>query len=113
MTADNSGKRARPTKQGVVTSNKMQKSITVSIERLVRHPIYGKFVRRRTKLHAHDENQVAKIGDVVEIEFAKPISKLKRWRLVRVVRRGSDSGEPIPVEPELADATAAAKGVKR
>lgn len=85
----------RPTKQGIVTSNKMNKSITLKIERLVRHPIYNKYIRRSTKLHAHDERQEAQIGDVVEVEFCRPISKLKRWRLVRIVRRGSDTSVPV------------------
>lgn len=86
----------RPTKQGVVTSNKMTKTITVQVDRLVRHPLYGKFIKRRTKLHAHDEKQEAKIGDFVEVEFTRPVSKLKRWRLVRIIRRGSDTTAPVP-----------------
>lgn len=92
----------RPIKQGVVTSNKMKKTITLKIERLVRHPIYNKFIRRSTKLHAHDERQEANIGDVVEVEFCRPISKLKRWRLVRVVRRGSDTTVPVAGSGEAA-----------
>lgn len=72
---------------GTVTSDKMNKTITVEIERLVRHPLYEKFVRRRTRVHAHDESDEARIGDRVELAETRPISKLKRWRLVRVVQR--------------------------
>ena len=77
----------RKTQTGTVTSNKMTKTITVSVDRLVKHPVYEKFVRRRTKLHAHDENNEAAPGDVVELAQTRPLSKLKRWRLVRVVRK--------------------------
>ncbi len=80
-------RKSRKTQTGVVTSDKMDKSISVSVERLVRHPMYEKFVRRRTRLHAHDENNEAGIGDVVEVVQTRPLSKLKRWRLVRVVRK--------------------------
>ena len=69
---------------GRVSSNKMDKTITVVIERLVKHPIYGKFVRRSTKLHAHDESNECREGDVVTIEQCRPISKSKAWRLVRI-----------------------------
>jgi small subunit ribosomal protein S17 len=72
---------------GQVVSARMKKTITVEVERLVRHPLYEKFTRRRTRLHAHDENDDAKVGDLVEVAATRPISKLKRWRLVRVVRR--------------------------
>jgi small subunit ribosomal protein S17 len=94
-TARARGDHGRPQRQGVVTSNKMAKTIVVEVERLVRHPIYGKFVRRSTKLYAHDEKSEAAMGDVVDIEFGKPMSKLKRWRLVRVVRKGS-AADPVP-----------------
>lgn len=73
--------------RGTVTSNKMQKTVVVEVSRKVRHPIYEKFVSRRTRLYAHDENGEAKIGDVVEIAQTRPLSKLKRWRLVSVVQR--------------------------
>jgi small subunit ribosomal protein S17 len=75
---------------GRVTSDKMQKTITVEIERLVRHPVYEKFVRRRTRVHAHDEQREARVGDTVEVAETRPLSKLKRWRLVRVVARASE-----------------------
>ena len=72
---------------GVVTSDKMNKSRRVEIERLEQHPRYGKFMRRRTVCHVHDENNESHLGDTVEIVEAPPRSKLKRWDLVRVVTR--------------------------
>jgi small subunit ribosomal protein S17 len=80
---------AKTSKQltGKVVSNKMQKTITVSVERLVKHPTYGKYVRRTTKLLAHDENGESREGDVVAIEECRPLSRRKSWRLVRVVTR--------------------------
>lgn len=71
--------------QGIVVSDKMDKTITVMMERKVRHPVYGKFVKRSTKVHAHDEENVCKEGDTVIVEQCKPISKSKTWRLVKVV----------------------------
>jgi small subunit ribosomal protein S17 len=72
---------------GVVTSNKMTKTITVAVERKVKHPIYGKFVKKTTKFHAHDEKNEASIGDVVRIMESRPMSKTKRWRLVEIVEK--------------------------
>ena len=72
---------------GVVTSDKMDKTITVAVERKVKHPIYGKFVKKTTKFHAHDEKQECAIGDVVKIMETRPLSKTKRWRLVEVVEK--------------------------
>lgn len=71
--------------QGVVTSDKMDKSLRIEIERRFRHPKYAKIVRSRTICHAHDEENCGKEGDVVEIEECRPLSKLKRWRLIRVL----------------------------
>jgi small subunit ribosomal protein S17 len=94
MAADNTAAaekteaRAKPKKIGVVTSDKMQKTITVVVERLEKHPVYKKYVRKRTVLKAHDEKNEAKIGAVVELEFARPLSKTKRWNLVRILRQG-------------------------
>jgi small subunit ribosomal protein S17 len=73
---------------GRVVSDKMQKTIVVVEERLVEHPLYHKYIRRRTKYYVHDENQQARVGDLVRIEETRPLSKLKRWRLVEIVRRG-------------------------
>ncbi len=72
---------------GIVTSAKMNKSITVKIERTVQHPLYGKFIKRSTKLHAHDENDTCQLGDRVVIRECRPISKTKAWTLVEVVER--------------------------
>jgi small subunit ribosomal protein S17 len=77
----------RKTKIGVVTSNKMAKTITVSVERKVKHPIYGKFVKKTNKFHAHDDKNECSIGDVVRIMETRPLSKTKRWRLVEVVEK--------------------------
>lgn len=73
------------TLQGHVVSSKMEKSIVVAIERFVKHPLYGKFMKRTTKLHVHDEHNESKIDDIVEIRECRPISKTKSWNLVRVV----------------------------
>lgn len=75
------------TLQGRVISDKMDKSFTIAIERKVKHPLYGKFIRRTTKLHVHDENNEVSIGDVVEIRECRPVSKTKSWELVRVVEK--------------------------
>jgi small subunit ribosomal protein S17 len=72
---------------GKVVSNKMDKSITVAVERKVKHPIYGKFVAKTTKLMAHDEKNDAKEGDTVKISETRPLSKNKRWRLVEILER--------------------------
>lgn len=73
------------TLQGTVVSDKMDKTITVLIERKVKHPVYGKFIKRSTKVHAHDESNECKTGDTVIVEQCRPISKSKKWRLVQVV----------------------------
>ena len=78
---------ARKYRVGLVVSNKMDKTITVAIERQVKHPIYGKFIRQTTKLKAHDETNDAGEGDVVRIQETRPLSKTKRWRLIEVVER--------------------------
>lgn len=75
---------------GKVVSNKMDKSIVVRVERRVRHPIYGKYIRRSTKLHAHDEENTCREGDTVTIAECRPISKNKTWRLMEVVERASE-----------------------
>jgi len=72
---------------GKVVSDKMDKSATVMIERLVKHPVYGKYIRRSTKLHIHDAENTCQEGDMVIIEQCRPISKTKSWRLVEVVGR--------------------------
>jgi small subunit ribosomal protein S17 len=77
----------RKERVGKVVSNKMQKSITVAVDRKVKHPIYGKFMNKTTKFMAHDENNTAGIGDTVRISETRPLSKNKRWRLVEVVEK--------------------------
>ena len=77
----------RKTRIGVVSSNKMTKTITVAVERKVKHPIYGKFVKKTTRFHAHDEKNECTVGDVVKIMETRPMSKTKRWRLVEVVEK--------------------------
>jgi small subunit ribosomal protein S17 len=74
---------------GRVISDKMNKTVTVLVERKVAHPIYGKYVKRSTKLHAHDESNECKMGDTVSIEECRPLSKSKSWRLVKVLERAS------------------------
>ncbi|MHA5056751.1 30S ribosomal protein S17 [Acinetobacter schindleri] len=75
---------------GKVVSDKMDKSIVVLIERRVQHPLYGKSIRRSTKLHAHDQNNTAKTGDVVTIKESRPISKTKSWTLVEVIEAAAE-----------------------
>ncbi|XOV79441.1 MAG: 30S ribosomal protein S17 [Aestuariibacter sp.] len=77
------------TVQGRVVSDKMDKTITVAVERFVKHPIYGKFIKRTTKLHAHDETNQCQKGDVVTIKECRPLSKSKNWMLVDVVTKAS------------------------
>jgi len=95
--------------RGVVTSDKMDKTIVVTVERLKRHPRYEKFVRRRSAFKAHDPHNDAREGDLVEIEETRPLSKTKRWRLVRILRRSSqrevpaaEMPGPLPEEEEVA-----------
>ena len=77
----------RKTRVGKVTSDKMEKTITVSVEDHVKHPLYGKIVKKTYKLKAHDEKNDAKIGDTVKVMETRPLSKDKRWRLVEIVER--------------------------
>jgi small subunit ribosomal protein S17 len=77
----------RKTRVGIVSSNKMNKTITVVIEQRKKHPIYGKFVKQTKKFHAHDEKNEAGIGDTVRIMETRPLSKTKRWRLTEVIER--------------------------
>ena len=77
----------RKTRTGKVVSDKMDKTITVAIENHVKHPIYGKIVKKTYKLKAHDENNECKIGDTVKVMETRPLSKDKRWRLVEIIER--------------------------
>lgn len=80
---------ANRTLQGRVVSDKMDKSVTVLVERRVKHPLYGKFVRKSTKVHAHDENNECQVGDKVVVEQCRPLSKTKKWRFIRLIERAS------------------------
>jgi small subunit ribosomal protein S17 len=77
----------RKERVGLVIGDKMQKSITVAVVRKVKHPMYGKFVQKTTKLTAHDEQNDCNVGDTVKIMETRPLSKIKRWRLVEIVKR--------------------------
>lgn len=77
----------RKERVGIVTSDKMDKTITIMVERKVKHPIYGKFLKKSKKFHAHDEKNDCGIGDTVRIMETKPMSKLKNWRLIEILER--------------------------
>jgi small subunit ribosomal protein S17 len=78
------------TRTGEVVSNKMDKTVTVRVERLVKHPVYGRVMRRGVKLHAHDGDNSCEIGDFVRVAETRALSKTKRWRLVEILRRGGE-----------------------
>jgi small subunit ribosomal protein S17 len=91
----------RKEKIGRVVSDKMDKTIVVSVERLSRHPLYKRVIRLTTKFKAHDENNEARIGDTVRIVESRPLSATKRWRMVEIMQRaGEGAGEPIVSEEE-------------
>lgn len=83
------GRAKRKRVVGIVSSNKMKKTVVVKVERMVKHPRYGKYIRRATVYKAHDEEGKAKVGDKVEIMETRPLSKTKHWRLVRVVEEAT------------------------
>jgi small subunit ribosomal protein S17 len=91
MATAESTEKVQRTLTGSVSSDAMDKSITVTIERRIKHPIYGKYIKRSTKLHVHDENNECGKGDVVVIEQCRPISKTKSWRLVEVVEKAGEA----------------------
>lgn len=95
----------RKTRLGIVTSNKMQKTIVVQVRQLTRHPLYERTVPRTNSFKAHDERSEAKPGDWVKIMETRPLSKDKRWRLVEIIQRAS-SAPPIPATPEEVQAEA-------
>ena len=84
---ENQVRNLRKEKIGVVISDKMEKSIIVAVKRKVKHPIYGKFVNKTTKFHAHDEENTCNVGDTVRIMETRPLSKTKCWRLVEIIER--------------------------
>ena len=100
----------RKTKVGRVVSDKMDKTIVVSIERLARHPLYKRVIRLTSKFKAHDENNEARIGDTVLIEESRPLSATKRWRLVEIVSRAGEGagGEIVAEERDTSEAIHAA-----
>ena len=77
----------RKTRVGIVVSNKMDKTVVIAIEDNVKHPVYGKIIKRTLKVHAHDENGACGIGDKVEIMETRPLSKTKRWRVVEIIEK--------------------------
>ena len=87
MSQNNEKRPDRKTRIGTVVSNKMDKTITVRVDRAAMHPVYNKLVRTSTKFKAHDEKEIAGIGDTVKIEETRPLSKTKRWRLVEVIKK--------------------------
>ncbi len=93
MNAEQSSTTAIRTTVGRVVSNKMNKSVTVAVERLVRHPVYGKFIRRTTTVMAHDEDGACREGDTVAITECRRLSKRKSWRVVEIVKRASTESE--------------------
>jgi small subunit ribosomal protein S17 len=95
----------RKTKVGRVVSDKMDKTIVVSVERLSRHPVYKRVIRLTTKFKAHDEANEARLGDTVLIQESRPLSATKRWRLVRIVARAGDSGRGIETVAAEEEAT--------
>jgi len=105
--ADTQVQGKRKTKVGRVVSDKMDKTIVVSVERLARHRLYKRVIRLTTKFKAHDEANDARIGDTVLIEESRPLSATKRWRLVSVVQRGGDHVLPSEIVAEEAETTEA------
>ncbi|TYT23510.1 MULTISPECIES: 30S ribosomal protein S17 [Luteimonas] len=86
----NNSEKKQNTVQGRVVSDKMDKTVTVLVERNVKHALYGKYIRRSTKLHAHDADNAAKEGDIVRLVEVAPISKTKNWRVVEIVARAAE-----------------------
>jgi small subunit ribosomal protein S17 len=93
----------RKVEQGTVISDAMDKSITVQVTRLVKHPMYGKYIRRSTNFMAHDEKDEARKGDIVEIVETRPLSKRKRWKLVRVLGKASEVSVELAPSDERVD----------
>ena len=99
-TATNAARASRKIRIGTVVSNRMQKTIVVRVDRLTRHPLFGRVMKRSAKFKAHDEENSAKIGDVVKIIETRPLSKDKRWRLLEILRRASSAPAVPGTEPE-------------
>ncbi|UOT00122.1 30S ribosomal protein S17 [Xanthomonas arboricola] len=88
--SDNNEKQVLRTVEGRVVSNKMDKTVTVLVERQVKHPLYGKYIKRSSKLHAHDADNACNEGDVVRVTEIAPMSKTKNWRVVEIVTRSAE-----------------------
>lgn len=99
--------------QGVVTSDVMDKTVTVRVDRRFQHPVYKKFITRSKKYAAHDEENAYKVGDVVRIEETRPISKRKTWRVIEAVTRAPAPSAPRVADPVSAEAQAGRKRVRR
>ena len=99
--------------QGVVTSDVMDKTVTVRVDRRFQHPVYKKFITRSKKYAAHDEENTYKVGDVVRIEETRPISKRKRWRVIDAVTRAPTPSAPRAADPVSAEAQGGRKRVRR
>jgi small subunit ribosomal protein S17 len=97
----------RKTKTGRVVSDKMDKTIVVSVERLARHPLYKRVIRLTTKFKAHDEQNDAHVGDTVLIEESRPLSATKRWKLIQVIARAGEHGSPADIVADEAEVTEA------
>ena len=92
--------RRRAKKVGVVTSDKMEKSVVVRVDRIVKHKLYKRYVKRTARFMAHDEQNRCKIGDTVEIIESRPLPARKRWRVSRIVRRATSAAQPEPAAGE-------------
>ena len=88
--SENTENKTLRTVEGRVVSNKMDKTVTVLVERQVKHPLYGKYIKRSTKLHAHDADNACNEGDVVRVTEIAPLSKTKNWRVVEIVTRSAE-----------------------
>ena len=88
--SDNTENKALRTVEGRVVSNKMDKTVTILVERQVKHPLYGKYIKRSTKMHAHDADNACNEGDVVRVTEIAPMSKTKNWRVVEVITRAAE-----------------------
>ena len=95
----------RKTREGIVVSDKMDKTVVVLVERLVAHPLYGRVVRRRRKYMAHDENNECRVGDIVRIIECRPLSKHKSWRVVEILQRASTTISPAEALEESVEVT--------
>ena len=106
MSAETRGRHPRKSKVGRVVSDKMEKTIVVSVERLSRHPLYKRVIRLTTKFKAHDEANEARVGDLVRIEESRPLSATKRWRMVEILQRASEgsSDEILTEDAETREA---------